>query len=74
MKTILRVEDLPWEIKVEQREDKFKRFRVTYGSQVQDGLTYVEAAKAFGLCYFHALACEGQLNVGDGCEDWEAVT
>lgn len=62
MRTILKVEDLPFPIKVEQREDKQKRFKVTYGKEVRDGLSYVDAAKAFGLCYFHALACEGTLN------------
>lgn len=62
MKTILRVEDLPFPIKVEQGAGENKLFRVTYGKQVQSNLTYVEAARAFGLCYFHALACEGQLS------------
>lgn len=37
-------------------------FTVTYGKQIKDRLRYAEAAKEFGECVFHALACNGQLN------------
>jgi hypothetical protein len=49
-------------IKLEQREDKHGRFRVTYGQHVVDGLPYIGAATEFGLCVFHALACESRLD------------
>lgn len=39
-------------------------FRVSYGLQVTDDLTYNEAAQEFGYCLFHALACDGQLDNG----------
>jgi hypothetical protein len=48
-------------IKIEQHEDTRALFRVSYGAQVRDNLTYIEAAKEYGLCVFHALACEGKL-------------
>lgn len=48
-------------IKIEQHEDTRALFRVSYGSQVRDNLTYAEAAKEYGLCVFHALACDGEL-------------
>lgn len=54
--------DLSFAIKLEQHEDKRGHFRVTYGLQVKDNLTYAQASKEFGECVFHALACEGQLN------------
>lgn len=38
------------------------RFTVTYGAEVHKGLNYTEAAKEFGLCVFHALACMGKLD------------
>lgn len=36
-------------------------FRVTYGSQVTDGLSYASASAELGSCILHALACEGKL-------------
>lgn len=48
------------DIHVEQRASKL--FRVTYGKQVQDNLTYAEAAHEFGECVFHALSCEGAID------------
>lgn len=62
MITVLKVEDTAFPITVEQHEDKAKSFRVTYGLQVDDGLCYSDAARTFGLCYFHALAFEGKLD------------
>lgn len=38
------------------------RFTVTYGKQVTGGLDYGKAAREFGLCVFHALACDGKLD------------
>ena len=38
-----------------------RRFRVQYGSQVRDRLTWEEAAAEFGECVFHALACNGDI-------------
>lgn len=52
------LEGLP--IKVEQRGEN-GHFRVTYGLQVKDGLTYAQAAHELGECIFHWLACEGKL-------------
>ena len=60
MKTAIDLNNLAFPMKVEQHgpED----FRVTYGKQVKDHLTYEEAAEEFGLCVFHALACDGKLD------------
>jgi len=42
-------------------------FRVTYGMQIEDKLSYPVAAKLFGECVFHSLECAGKLdNDGDG--------
>lgn len=38
------------------------RFTVTYGLQVKKGLNYEQAAREFGYCVFHALACDGMLD------------
>lgn len=38
------------------------KFSVLYGSEMHDGLEYGEAARQFGLCLFHALACVGRIN------------
>ena len=45
--------------KKEQTEDQ-QRFKVTYGLEVHKRLDYYNAAKTFGFCYFHMLACEGK--------------
>lgn len=63
MKTCLEVGfDNAYSVKLEQREDKRGRFRVTYGQHVADDLPYIGAATEFGLCVFHALACEDRLD------------
>lgn len=49
-------------IKIEQHEDVRALFRVSYGQQTWDNLTYTDAAKEYGICVFHALACESLLN------------
>ena len=36
-------------------------FRVTYGLQIRDGLTYGQAANELGMCLLHGLACEGKV-------------
>lgn len=47
-------------IKVEQYARK-ELFRVTYGQQVRDKLTYREAARELGECIFHNQACMGTI-------------
>lgn len=37
-------------------------FRVVYGVQVRDRLSYTTAAHEFGECVFHSLACAGLLD------------
>lgn len=37
------------------------RFRVVYGLQQRAGLSYVDAAKEYGLCILHALTCAGTI-------------
>lgn len=53
--------ETPWgPIKLEQngRND----FRVTYGKEVHDGLTYSQAARKLGEAQMHFLACLGKLD------------
>lgn len=65
MKTVFSLH-VPFGLRLDQSEGKGKLFRVTYGKQVKDKLTYTEGAREFGLCLFHALACDGLLdNEGD---------
>ncbi len=49
-------------IKIEQHETKSALFRVSYGQDVIDNLTYKTAALEYGLFVFHALACDGLLD------------
>lgn len=56
----LALPNLAFPVKVEQHANKL--FRVTYGAQVKDNLTYEQAAREFGYCVFHALACDGKLD------------
>lgn len=37
-------------------------YAVRYGLQLKSGLSREEAAKEFGQCIFHALACNGLLD------------
>lgn len=62
MRTCIEMGGYGLPIKLEQREDSKALFRVTYGLQVHDHLTYAEGMTEFGKCVFHALACEGLLN------------
>lgn len=38
------------------------RFRVVYGMQADDNLTYAQAAAKLGQAIMHSLACEGKLD------------
>ena len=38
------------------------KFSVLYGAELHDGLSYDEAAREFGLCLLHALACTGRID------------
>lgn len=49
--------------KKEQSQDQ--RFKVSYGLEVHKRLDYYNAAKTFGFCYFHMLACEGKFEQND---------
>ena len=62
METVFETNDLGFAIKVEQHGGRKALLRVTYGKQVSDNLTYSAAAREFGSCFFHALACVGKLN------------
>lgn len=37
------------------------RFMVIYGQEIRRGLTYSEAAAAYGQSIMHALACDGRV-------------
>lgn len=41
------------------------KFTVTYGLSVKKNLRYEQAAKEFGACVMHALACDGLLDNSD---------
>jgi hypothetical protein len=61
MKTVYsEVVGLGWTLIVKQAANG--EFSVKYGKQVRKNLSYEQAAKEFGECYFHALACQGNLN------------
>ena len=45
-------------------ESRGGKFSVLYGSEMHDELEYGEAARQFGLCLFHALACVGRIDNG----------
>lgn len=64
MKTTFVVEfdDVPFGVKIEQTSKH--RFTITYGQRITCNLSYAEAAKEFGECMFHALACDGKLENG----------
>jgi hypothetical protein len=56
----LSVAPLPFGVKIEQRGEN-GLFRITYGKQVKENLTYADACHEFGECVFHALACDGKI-------------
>jgi hypothetical protein len=49
-------------ITLEQHQTKAALFRVTYGLQVEDNLTYTQACAKLGGAIMHWLACDGSLN------------
>lgn len=55
--------DLAFPVKLEQHTDDLT-FRVTYGNEVVDRLSYEDAARNLGECVMHALACNGKLQSG----------
>lgn len=57
-KVCMRDADL-W-LKIEQQTNRKALFRVTYGLQVNDELTYEEACNKVGEAILHALCCNGQ--------------
>lgn len=60
MRTVQIFEDGDYPVKLEQRSAG--SFRVTYGAEVHDHLDYAEAAREYGECVFHSLACAGKLD------------
>lgn len=54
-------EGQPAPVELHQRENG--KFRVTYGTEVHDNLSYIRAAEEFGYSVFHALACAGKIEV-----------
>ena len=61
MKLCHKAFDTPWgPLQLEQRGKD--SFRVTYGREVQDGLSYAYAARRYGEAIMHWLACEGKLD------------
>lgn len=53
-------------VKLEQSDARGKLFRVTYGLQVKQYLTYAQACEELGACLLHQLACDGLIdNDGD---------
>jgi hypothetical protein len=55
------IAEKPWPIRLEQRGSK-NSFRVTYGFQVDDHLTYEQAAAKLGQAIMHRAACDGMLD------------
>lgn len=37
-------------------------FKVVYGKQVKENLTYGQAARELGSCLMHAMSCEGRVD------------
>lgn len=61
MKLCNKFADTPWgPLQLEQRGKD--NFRVTYGKEVKDRLSYRDAAAAYGQAIMHWLACEDQLD------------
>jgi hypothetical protein len=56
MKICFETREFDFPIKLEQQTRGRKRFRVTYGLQVSDLLTYQQAATELGTCLLHAMA------------------
>jgi hypothetical protein len=65
MKTIYLNEQHAYPIKLEQRASG--DFVLTYGNQVQRGLSYRQAARDLGGCIMHAATCDGLIDIEE-CE------
>jgi hypothetical protein len=64
MTVCFEINEKPWPIRLEQDGGLF---RVTYGYQVDDCLTYGEAASKLGQAIMHRAACDGLLdNTNEG--------
>jgi hypothetical protein len=61
-KTLCHEVNIPAAYPVQLYQTGLNRFTVVYGRQVKAGLTYTDAAKEFGYCVFHALACASLLD------------
>lgn len=61
-KTLCHEVNTPSAYPVQLHQTGLDRFTVVYGRQVKAGLSYTEAAKEFGHCVMHALACAGLLD------------
>lgn len=59
MKTVHTFTNGDHDVKLEQRANG--KFRITYGKEVHDRLNYDEAAREYGYCVFHSLACASKL-------------
>jgi hypothetical protein len=51
--------DGDYPVKLEQHSNG--RFKVTYGAEIHDNLVYEDAAREYGYCVFHSLACAGKI-------------
>ena len=64
MRVCFVIDEMPWLIRLEQHETE-DLFCLTYGFQVDDGLTYVQAASKLGFALMHRAACDGMLESFD---------
>ena len=60
MKLVFEIDEKPFAIQLHKRSKHV--FRVTYGYQVDDHLTYAEAAAKLGQAIMHRAACDGLLD------------
>lgn len=58
-KEIYAIKDIDFPLQLLQQ--KRNRFTVIYGLQIKKDLSYTEAAREFGYCLLHNLACAGRL-------------
>ena len=68
MRVCFEIDEKPWSIRLEQNETD-GLFRVTYGYQVDDALTYVDAASKLGQAIMHRAACDGLIDDEEGAEN-----
>jgi hypothetical protein len=47
---------------IELAQTGIDQFTVRYFKQIKSGLTYSQAAREYGCCLMHWLACEGKLD------------